>query len=198
MIYVRMIKPILDRLLAFLIIFGFFPVWLLGYLIVFLSQGRRVFFRQLRTGKRMKRFVLYKIRTLMDSSESDLSLTGRNYTFFGKGLRIFGIDELPQLVNVLKGEMSFIGPRPLPIEYEDRYNDAEKRRFGVLPGITGWAQVNGRNDTSWAERFAFDIWYVDHISFLVDCEIVWHTFRQLAGGNMEETKMSVFQGSSSL
>jgi lipopolysaccharide/colanic/teichoic acid biosynthesis glycosyltransferase len=199
MIYAKVIKPTVDRLVAFVLIFGLLPVWVLSYFVIYLSQRSGVFFCQPRTGREMKRFVLYKIRTLEPSPTSDLSLSGRNYTAFGKWLRMFGLDELPQLVNILKGDMSFIGPRALPVEYECRYSENEKLRFKSRPGITGWAQVNGRNNTTWTRRFAADVWYVNNISFMLDCKIIWCTIGQLLKGGVEgESGMPVFLGSSSV
>ncbi|HBT75286.1 TPA: lipid carrier--UDP-N-acetylgalactosaminyltransferase [Candidatus Wolfebacteria bacterium] len=139
-----------------------------------------IFYRQKRFGENGKIFTITKFRTMNTNSEnSGPKFTEKNdnrITKFGKFLRDTRIDELPQIINVLKGEMSFIGPRPLLIEYLPLYNNEQKRRHNVLPGITGWAQVNGRNAISWEQKFKYDVWYVDHQSFLLDMQILWMTF----------------------
>jgi lipopolysaccharide/colanic/teichoic acid biosynthesis glycosyltransferase len=194
MIYMRLIKPFLDRTTALLLILVTGPFWLVFYGILYLSQGRPVIFCQARSGRRMKTFTLYKIRTLQPTSRTDLSLSERSHTFFGKWLRTSGIDELPQLINILKGEMSFVGPRALPVAYEVHYSEEEKRRFSCLPGITGWAQVHGGNSISWSRRFEFDLWYIKHVDFLIDCKIVMLTLLQCWRGGKKEVHMPVFSG----
>ncbi len=175
MIYRKFIKGLLDRLVAGILIIVLFP-WILGiFLVLFVTQGRQVFFVQSRTGKDLKHFKMYKFRTLLPHQSNDLGMENRKFTFFGKTMRQSGLDELPQLFNVLFGEMSFVGPRPLPINYEDKYQKSHLSRFDVKPGITGWAQVNGRNDISWGKRFELDVWYVNHLSFSLDAKIIWLT-----------------------
>lgn len=198
MIYKGFVKPFFDRLAALLIIAGFSPLWIFLYFLLYFTQGSDVFFRQARTGRNLKSFLLYKIRTLQPSTPTDLSLTGRSYTFLGKWLRTTGIDELPQLLNILKGEMSFVGPRALPVSYEECYNDDEKGRFKCMPGITGWAQIHGRNCISWSRRFEYDLWYAKHISFWLDCKIVMQTFLQVLQSGSEERQMPVFTGTNKL
>ena len=194
MIYKEYIKPFFDRLAALLIIAVFSPLWIFLYFLLYFTQGSEVFFRQVRTGRNLKSFLLYKIRTLQPSTQTDLSLTGRSYTFLGRWLRTSGIDELPQLLNILKGEMSFVGPRALPVTYEEFYSDEEKERFKCLPGITGWAQIHGRNNISWSRRFEYDIWYADHVGFWLDCKIMIHTFLQTLQSGSEERPMPIFTG----
>jgi sugar transferase EpsL len=143
-----------------------------------INMGPPVFFRQLRPGLKGRPFHLLKFRTMNTArDESGKLLPGQQrLTFLGRLLRSLSLDELPQLINVVKGEMSLVGPRPLLIEYLDLYDLEQKRRHDVKPGITGWAQINGRNALSWEERFSLDVWYVDHQSFRLDLKILWLTF----------------------
>jgi lipopolysaccharide/colanic/teichoic acid biosynthesis glycosyltransferase len=164
-----------------LLVFG----WLILLLIPILALSQqRVFFVQERTGYRGKPFWLIKFSTLRDilPGEKEEDDQRKRLTPVGRFLRRFSFDELPQLINVLKGDMSLVGPRPLIHEYWSLYSDEQKRRFEVRPGITGWAQVNGRNAISFTERFKLDVWYVAHRSFGLDCKIVWKTFLQAFGG----------------
>ena len=141
-------------------------------------MGQPVLFRQLRPGYKEKIFSIYKFRTMTNErdAQGELLSDEKRVIGLGKFIRSTSLDELPQLFNVLKGEMSFVGPRPLLIEYLPLYNNEQKRRHNVLPGITGWAQVNGRNAISWEQKFKYDVWYVDHQSFLLDMQILWMTF----------------------
>ena len=195
MIYSKVIKPFFDWLIALALIVVFSPVWLVGLIIIRIFQGSPVFYLQRRTGYKMKAFTMYKISTLKSSADVDLSLENRDFTRFGKFLRRTGLDEFPQLMNVLKGEMSFVGPRPLPIAYETSYNEKQKDRFRCKPGITGWAQVNGRNAISWNDRFKMDIWYLKYQSFWLDLKIIAHTIVQLLVRESNEIDMPVFTGS---
>jgi len=140
-------------------------------------MGSPILFRQNRPGYKEKIFSIYKFRTMTNEKNKDGNLLPDNQRLVGVGkfIRSTSLDELPQLFNVLKGEMSFVGPRPLLIEYLPLYDDTQKRRHSVLPGITGWAQVNGRNAISWEQKFEYDIWYVDNQSFLLDMKILWLT-----------------------
>ncbi len=144
----------------------------------------------------MKRFLVFKYQTLVPSYTSSLSLSNREFTFAGKCLRKSGLDELPQLINILKGEMSFIGPRPMPIAYESKYTHEHLKRFDVVPGITGWAQVHGKNNSSWKARFDFDCWYVDHMSVRIDlkviCMTIYQVVKSIAG--YKDNDMPVFTG----
>jgi len=173
-----MIKSFFDRTLAFLLILLFLPVYLILSLLILINMGQPVLFRQLRPGYKEKIFSIYKFRTMTNErdAQGELLSDEKRVIGLGKFIRSTSLDELPQLFNVLKGEMSFVGPRPLLIEYLPLYNNEQKRRHNVLPGITGWAQVNGRNAISWEQKFKYDVWYVDHQSFLLDMQILWMTF----------------------
>jgi sugar transferase EpsL len=137
-------------------------------------HGSPVLFRQQRPGLYGQPFTIYKFRTMREERGAD-EPEGERLTAFGKVLRSTSLDELPELINVIKGEMSLVGPRPLLMEYLQHYTPELQRRHDVLPGITGWAQVNGRNTTAWEQRFALDLWYVDHQSFGLDCKILFLT-----------------------
>lgn len=141
-------------------------------------MGRPIFFRQKRPGYKEKIFSIYKFRTMTNEKDNHGNLLSDEQRLcgIGKFIRSTSLDELPQLFNVLKGEMSFVGPRPLLIEYLELYNDEQKGRHDVKPGITGWAQVNGRNTISWEQKFEYDVWYVDNQSFWLDMKILWMTF----------------------
>ena len=141
-------------------------------------MGSPVFFRQIRPGYKGEPFLLYKFRTMNDAKDSQGNALADELrlTRVGKWIRKYSLDEFPQLINVLKGELSFVGPRPLLMEYLPRYTAEQARRHDVKPGITGWAQVNGRNALTWEEKFALDVWYVDNFSFWLDMKILWITF----------------------
>ncbi|MDZ7605065.1 MAG: sugar transferase [Cyclobacteriaceae bacterium] len=192
--YRKFIKPSFDRILAVILMVVLAPFLVLVVLIIFIIDGSPVFFIQNRSGIGMKCFRMYKFRTLAPLENSDLSMKNRQFTKTGRSLRKTGIDELPQLLNILKGEMSFVGPRPMPVEYVVKYNDRQRERFEVMPGITGWAQVAGRNQISWSERFKLDIWYVGNQSFLLDVKICLMTMVQIVKLQPEHT-MPVFNGS---
>ena len=140
--------------------------------------GSPVFFSQVRPGLRGEPFLMYKFRTMTDAKDEydDLLPDNQRLTKFGSFLRSSSLDELPELWNVLNGTMDLVGPRPLLMEYLDRYTAEQARRHEVNPGITGWAQVNGRNAISWEEKFKLDVWYVDNQSFWLDLKILWMTF----------------------
>jgi sugar transferase EpsL len=142
------------------------------------KHGAPVLFRQTRPGMGGKPFLMYKFRTMTDQRDTagNLLPDEKRLTRFGKFLRSTSLDELPELINVLKGEMSLVGPRPLLMEYLGRYSPEQARRHEVRPGITGWAQVNGRNAISWEEKFKLDVWYVDNRSLWLDIKILWMTF----------------------
>jgi sugar transferase EpsL len=149
-------------------------------LLLWLTQ-EKVLFRQLRPGLHGKPFTLYKFRTMTDARDKygHLLPDEQRITKIGALVRNLSLDELPQFWNVIKGEMSLVGPRPLLMEYLTRYTPEEARRHDVTPGITGWAQVNGRNAISWQSKFALDVWYVDHASFFLDLRILWMTCRRV-------------------
>lgn len=176
--YKNLIKPILDFILAFLLIIIFSPIILIVALLIKLKLGSPILFTQERPGLNGKIFRIYKFRTMSDERDSkgDLLSDELRLKGFGKLIRKSSLDELPQLFNVLKGEMSFVGPRPLLVEYLKIYNQEQAKRHNVKPGITGWAQVNGRNAISWEEKFKLDVYYVEHISFMLDCKILYMTF----------------------
>ncbi|WP_419773852.1 undecaprenyl phosphate N,N'-diacetylbacillosamine 1-phosphate transferase [Halarcobacter sp.] len=173
-----MLKSIFDRLLALFLIILFSPIYIVVSLLILWKMGSPILFRQQRPGYKEKIFGIYKFRTMTNDTDEDRNLLpdDKRLVGIGKFIRSTSLDELPQLFNVLKGEMSFVGPRPLLIEYLDLYNDNQKRRHNVKPGITGWAQVNGRNAISWEQKFEYDVWYVDNQSFLLDMKILWLTF----------------------
>jgi sugar transferase EpsL len=161
------------------------PVMAAVALAIWICDGRPVLFRQRRPGYRGEPFVLLKFRTMREArDEQGRPLAdGERLTALGKVLRQLSLDELPQLWNVLRGEMSLVGPRPLLIEYVERYSNEEMRRHEVKPGITGWAQIHGRNATSWRERFALDVWYVEHWSLGLDARILLSTPWQIVTRN---------------
>ena len=141
-------------------------------------MGRPILFRQIRPGLNEEIFCIYKFRTMTNEQGKDGKLLPDNQRLAGVGktIRSLSLDELPQIFNVFKGDMSFVGPRPLLIEYLPFYNVRQKQRHTVKPGITGWAQVNGRNAISWEQKFEYDVWYVENQSFLLDMKILWMTF----------------------
>jgi lipopolysaccharide/colanic/teichoic acid biosynthesis glycosyltransferase len=179
--YKTIIKPSLDIIIAFIIIFFALPLLLVITMFLFIANQGKPFFFQLRPGKNEKTFKIIKFKTMNDKKDSDGNLLSdaERLTKIGNFVRKTSIDELPQLINVLKGEMSLIGPRPLLPEYLPLYNESQKRRHQVKPGITGWAQVNGRNAISWKQKFEYDVWYVENISFLLDCKIVFLTIKKV-------------------
>lgn len=151
------------------------PFLVLTGLAVRLCLGHPVFFVQERPGLRGQPFKLFKFRTMREGTGAD----AERLTRFGRFLRATSVDELPELFNVLKGDMALVGPRPLLVRYLPRYSPEQARRHEVRPGITGWAQVNGRNALSWEQKFAYDVWYVEHRSFWLDMKILWLTVRQV-------------------
>ncbi len=176
-----MSKNIIDKVLALIFIICFLPLMICIVVLIYFILRRPIFFTQIRPGKDEKLFEIYKFRTMSDEKDDngnllpdDIRLNG-----IGKMIRKLSLDELPQLFNVLKGDMSFVGPRPLLVEYLSLYNKEQKRRHDVKPGITGWAQVNGRNAISWKKKFELDVWYVEHYSFMLDLKIFWMTFLKL-------------------
>jgi lipopolysaccharide/colanic/teichoic acid biosynthesis glycosyltransferase len=169
---------LLACLVAFLLLA--FPLVVIA-LLVYHKLGSPVLFRQVRPGLNGRPFTMFKFRTMTDVRDHDDVLLPdlQRLTPFGRFLRASSLDELPELWNVLKGEMSLVGPRPLLMEYLPLYTPEQARRHVVRPGITGWAQVNGRNAISWADKFALDVWYVDHRSLWLDVRILWLTVRKV-------------------
>jgi lipopolysaccharide/colanic/teichoic acid biosynthesis glycosyltransferase len=150
------------------------PLIIVISIIIYFTMGRPIFFKQVRPGLKGKPFVIYKFRTMLDlrDEKGNLLPDEKRLTTIGKFLRSTTLDELPEFWNVLKGDMSLVGPRPLLMEYLDRYTPEQARRHNVKPGMTGWAQVNGRNAISWEERFKLDVWYVDNWNILLDLKII--------------------------
>ena len=179
MIYARYIKRILDFVLSLSAIIVLSPILLILYILVRVKLGSPVLFKQERPGKDEKIFTLCKFRTMTDKRGADGELLPdeERLTKFGKKLRSTSLDELPELFNILKGEMSIIGPRPLLVRYLPRYNEFQRRRHDVRPGLTGLAQINGRNAITWEQKFAYDVEYVNNLSFALDLHIFFGTVR---------------------
>ncbi len=180
--YKRGLKRGLDFVIVFIVLLVIWPILLL--LIIFLhftNKGAGVFFPQDRPGKNARIFKAIKFKTMTDERDSGGNLLpdAERLTKIGKIVRSLCIDELPQLINVLKGDMALVGPRPLLPKYLPLYSEKQFRRHEVRPGITGWAQVNGRNDISWKRKFELDVWYVDHISFWLDVKIILLTIKKV-------------------
>jgi undecaprenyl phosphate N,N'-diacetylbacillosamine 1-phosphate transferase len=175
--YSLFIKPVFDFIIALAAFLILLPLILVAAIIVCLTIGRPVIFSQIRPGKNAKLFRLYKFRTMSDfrDDSGELLPDKERMTPFGKFLRRTSIDELPQLFNVLKGDLSLVGPRPLLAEYLPEYNEEQRKRHNVKPGITGWAQVMGRNTLTWEEKFILDVYYVENLSFLFDLKILFLT-----------------------
>jgi len=175
--YRNFIKRVIDCLVALVLLILALPVLLIAAALLFFSNNGKVFFAQERPGRKTRLFRVIKFKTMNDKKDPNGKLlTDRErLTPAGKFIRTTSIDELPQMINVLKGDMSLIGPRPLLPRYLLLYNEQQKRRHEVRPGITGWAQVNGRNAISWQKKFEYDVWYVDNLGFLLDVKIVWLT-----------------------
>lgn len=153
------------------------PVFLLVILLLFIFNRGNVFFFQTRPGKNRRLFKVIKFKTMNDRKDGQGNLLpdAERLTGIGKFVRKTSLDEIPQLLNVIKGDMSMVGPRPLLIDYLPLYNERQARRHEVMPGITGWAQVNGRNSIGWEQKFEYDIWYIENFSFKIDLKIVWIT-----------------------
>ena len=168
------LKETFDRVASFSFLFLFFPIYLILYILVYFFLGKPVFFKQKRPGKNEKIFELVKFRTMNNAKDKNGQLLSdeKRLTRFGKFLRSTSIDELPSVWNILQGDMSFVGPRPLLIEYLPRYNKRQKLRHLIKPGITGWAQINGRNNVDWDKKLEYDVWYYENRSFILDIKII--------------------------
>lgn len=179
--YKLFFKQILDVLLALVALVMFLPVFIIVLVLLTIANEGKPFFLQRRPGKNGKIFEIIKFKTMNDKKDAkgQLLSDGERLTKIGAFVRKTSLDELPQLINVLKGDMSLIGPRPLLPSYLALYNDFQRRRNEVKPGITGWAQVNGRNNISWERKFEYDVWYVDHQTFLLDVKIVFLTIKKV-------------------
>lgn len=179
--YVNFLKPFLDVFVASVAFIVLLPVFLAVVVLLAIANSGKPFFFQSRPGKNEKIFKVIKFKTMNDGKDAkgDLLPDDKRLTPIGKFVRKTSLDEIPQLLNVIKGDMSIVGPRPLLVEYLPLYNDQQKHRHDVKPGITGWAQVNGRNAISWEQKFEFDTWYVNNISFLLDMRILLLTVRNV-------------------
>lgn len=194
------IKRLLDIVISATALIILSPFMLIIYLLVRINLGSPVFFLQERVGKDNKIFKMIKFRTMKNSTDKDGNLLSDNerLTKFGSFLRSFSIDELPELINILKGDMSLVGPRALLVQYLEHYNSEQIRRHDVLPGLTGWAQINGRNSITWCEKFKLDVWYVDNWSLWLDIKIFfltfWKVFKREGINQSETVTMEYFNG----
>ena len=179
--YKSFFKPFIDFLAGFLGLLILSPIFLIVTLGLYLANNGKPFFFQKRPGKNARIFSIIKFKTMNDKKDKngDFLLDAERLTIVGKFVRKTSLDEIPQLLNVLKGDMSLIGPRPLLPEYLPLYNESQRRRHEVKPGITGWAQVNGRNAISWEDKFNYDVWYVDNMSFWLDVKILLLTVKKV-------------------
>lgn len=195
-----LIKRILDFIISLVALIILSPLMLIIYILVKINLGSPAFFVQERVGKDNKVFKMIKFRTMRDARDKNGNLLSDNerVTRFGSFLRSFSLDELPELINILKGDMSLVGPRALLVQYLGLYNDEQIRRHEVLPGLTGWAQINGRNSITWNEKFKLDVWYVDNWSLWLDIKIFFLTFWKVIkreGINQSESvTMEYFNG----
>ena len=194
------VKRLLDITISLIVLIFLLPLMSLIYLSVIINLGSPAFFLQERVGKDNKIFKMIKFRTMSNKTDKFGNLLSDNerVTKFGSFLRSFSLDELPELINILKGDMSLVGPRALLVQYLGLYNDEQIRRHEVLPGLTGWAQINGRNSITWSEKFKLDVWYVDNWSLWLDIKIFFLTFWKVIkreGINQSESvTMEYFNG----
>lgn len=201
--YQRYIKRLLDILISLCALIVLSPILLVVAVLVRIKLGSPVIFHQERPGYHEKIFNLCKFRSMTDErgENGELLPDEVRLTKFGKALRATSLDELPELWNILKGDMSLIGPRPLLVKYLPLYNDFQRQRHNVKPGLTGWAQVNGRNAISWEQRFELDVYYVNNISFLLDLKILFQTvavvFRHSGINSATDATMEAFKGTPS-
>lgn len=193
-------KRLFDFTAAFFALILLSPILVTVVIILIFANNGKPFFFQVRPGKNEKLFKIIKLKSMNDKKDANGELLSYEHriTKIGAFVRKYSLDEIPQLINVLKGDMSIIGPRPLLEQYLPLYNKDQKRRHDVRPGITGWAQVNGRNAISWKQKFEYDVWYVDHLTFLLDMKIIIKTIRKVvlkegvnSGANIN---MPVFTG----
>lgn len=175
------LKPIFDFCLALIAFIFLLPIFIIITFGLIIANNGKPFFFQVRPGKNEKLFKIIKFKTMNDKKDKNGELLpdDKRMTRIGGFVRKTSLDEIPQLLNVLKGDMSLIGPRPLLPQYLPLYNDFQKRRHEVKPGITGWAQINGRNAISWEQKFKFDVWYVDNLNLLVDLQIILKTIKKV-------------------
>jgi lipopolysaccharide/colanic/teichoic acid biosynthesis glycosyltransferase len=198
--YKEIFKPLIDKALALILIILFLPVMIIVAILIYLWDGRPIIFTQPRPGFKGKIFKIYKFRTMTNEKDEFGNLLPDNKRLKGVGkiIRSLSLDELPQLFNVLRGDMSFIGPRPLLVEYLEIYNEEQKKRHDVLPGITGLAQVKGRNAISWRKKFKYDVFYVKHLSFKLDlyilCQTIIKVLKREGINQNKNTTMEKFNG----
>ncbi|HSI78616.1 MAG TPA: sugar transferase [Lunatimonas sp.] len=176
-----MLRRIVDFFVSLIALVVTFPIWIGVALLTLVFHGPPVLFSQVRPGKMGKPFKILKFRSMTNSKSSNGKLLSdeQRITEFGCWIRSTSLDEIPSLLNVLKGDMSLIGPRPLLVDYNNLYNDFQRKRLSIKPGITGWAQVNGRNAISWDRRFELDVWYVENRSLLLDLKILLKTVKKV-------------------
>ena len=179
--YKQIIKPFFDFLLSFISLLLLCPIFIVVTILLAFANNGRPFFFQDRPGKNERIFSIIKFKTMNDQTDTNGNLLpdAKRLTGIGKFVRKTSLDEIPQLINVLKGDMSLVGPRPLLVEYLPLYNEEQKRRHEVKPGITGWAQINGRNAITWEDKFKYDVAYVDKISFTLDLKILFLTLKKV-------------------
>ncbi|CAH8286169.1 lipopolysaccharide/colanic/teichoic acid biosynthesis glycosyltransferase [Mariniflexile fucanivorans] len=198
--YTLFFKRLIDFCLSLLGFLILSPIFLMVMIWLFFSNNGKPFFLQQRPGKDEKIFSIIKFKSMNDKKDKDGMLLPyeNRITKVGAFIRKYSLDEIPQLINVLKGDMSLVGPRPLLIEYLPLYNEEQKKRHHVKPGITGWAQVNGRNTISWKKKFELDTWYVNHMSFFLDIKIILLTVKRVVKkegvNNSENLNMPMFTG----
>ena len=196
----KLIKRLFDILFSLLVLIILSPVFLIVALLVRINLGSPILFTQERVGLNNKVFKMYKFRTMKDGKDKNGNLLpdSERLTRFGKLLRSTSLDELPEFINILKGDMSLIGPRPLLVEYLPLYSDEQIKRHNVLPGLTGWAQINGRNAISWSEKFKLDVWYVENWSLILDIKIffltIYKVFKRDGISQEGEVTMTKFNG----
>ena len=180
-LYPKLFKPLIDLVLSLIAFIILSPVFLIVIIMLIIANNGRAFFLQARPGKNGTIFKVVKFKTMNDKKDENGKLLPdeKRLTPIGSFIRKTSLDEIPQLLNVIKGDMSLIGPRPLLVEYLPLYNDIQKKRHDVRPGITGWAQVNGRNAISWNQKFEYDIWYVNNLNALLDLKIIFMTIAKV-------------------
>jgi len=200
--YTKIIKPTLDILCAGIAFILLSPIFITVCILLYRSNEGKPFFYQPRPGLNGKVFNIIKFKSMNDKKDANGKLLPDHMriTKLGAFVRRSSLDEIPQLLNVIKGQMSIVGPRPLRVAYLPLYNEEQQKRHDVRPGITGWAQINGRNTISWEEKFKYDVWYVNHISFLLDLQILFKTvikvFKSEGISASEEVTMEEFKGTS--
>jgi len=199
-VYKSLLKPILDFLFAIVLLAILSPLFVLILIVLIINNNGNPFFLQKRPGKDCKPFTIIKFRTMNDAKDlgGNLLPDSQRLSGIGRFIRSTSLDELPQLINVIIGDMSFVGPRPLLIEYLPLYNEFQNQRHDVRPGITGWAQVNGRNTITWKKKFEYDIYYIKKISFVLDCTIILKTivkvFNRSDINSSSDVAMNRFKG----